>query len=85
MKANNVKISKDFQVVARIESIFNRGINDAVKERRLTCTGANLITIHSKNKDLKEIFEFMKRFKKSKHFKPMIVVPSHILPLEKTC
>ena len=77
-KANNVKISKDFQVVARIESlIFNKGINDAVKRAEAYSeAGANLILIHSKNKNPKEIFDFAKRFKKSKHFKQMIAVPS---------
>ena len=77
-KASNVKISEDFQVVARIESlIFNKGMKDAIKRAEAYSeAGSNLILIHSKKKKPSEIFEFADKFKKSKYYKPIIVVPS---------
>ena len=47
-------------IIARIESfILGKGLNDALKRAEAYSeAGANLILIHSKNKDPKEIFEF---------------------------
>ncbi len=77
-KASNVKISKDFQIVARIESlIFKKGMKDAIKRAEAySDAGSNLILIHSKNKSPNEIIEFSKKFKRSKYYKPIIAVPS---------
>ena len=38
--------------------------------------GADLILKHSKNDNPKEIFNFSKKFKKSKYFIPLVAVPS---------
>ena len=70
--------SKDFLVIARIESfIFGRGVNDALKRAEAySKAGADAILIHSKEKTPAEIFSFAKKFKKSKYFKPLVAVPS---------
>ena len=70
--------SKDFMVIARIESfILGKGLNDALKRAETySKAGADAILIHSKMKSPHEIFAFAKRFKKSKYFIPLVSVPS---------
>ncbi len=70
--------SKDFLIVARIESlILKNGMSDALKRATAySKAGADAILIHSKQKNPKEIFLFAKKFKKSKYYKPLIAVPS---------
>jgi len=70
--------SKDFLIGARIESfILGRGLNDSLKRAKAySQAGADIILIHSKEKNPKEIFSFSKIFKKSKHYKPLVAVPS---------
>ena len=70
--------SKDFMVIARIESfILGKGINDALRRAEVySKAGADAILIHSKEKTPKEIFEFAKIFKRSKFCLPLVSVPS---------
>ena len=70
--------SKDFLVIARIESfIVGKGLNDALKRAEIySKAGADAILIHSKEKNTKEIFSFAKKFRKSKNFIPLVSVPS---------
>lgn len=70
--------SKDFLIGARIESfILGKGLKDALKRAEAySKAGADLILIHSKSNNPKEIFSFSKIFKKTKHFKPLVSVPS---------
>jgi phosphoenolpyruvate mutase len=70
--------SKDFLVIARIESfIVGKGLNDALKRAEIySKAGADAILIHSKEKTTNEIFSFAKKFKKSKNFIPLVSVPS---------
>jgi phosphoenolpyruvate mutase len=70
--------SKDFLIGARIESfILGKGLNDSLKRAKAySQAGADIILIHSKEKNPKEIFSFSKIFKKSKHYKPLVAVPS---------
>ena len=77
-KASNSKVSDDFMIVARIESfILDKGLKDALKRAEAySQAGADAILINSNEKHPKEIFAFANKFKKSKHFKPMISVPS---------
>ena len=72
------RISKDFLIIARIESlILNRGLNDALKRANsYSKAGADLIMIHSKQKKPTEIFKFAKKFKKSKYAIPLVSVPT---------
>ena len=77
-KICNSRQSKDFMIVARIESfIVGKGLNDALKRAEIySKAGADAILIHSKEKTPKEIFAFAKEFKKSKNFIPLVSVPS---------
>lgn len=70
--------SKDFLIIARIESlILNRGMNDACKRAdAYSKSGADLIMIHSKQKKPTEIFNFAKKFRKSKYYVPLVSVPT---------
>jgi phosphoenolpyruvate phosphomutase len=72
------KVSDDFLIVARIESlILGKSIKDALyRAEKYSIAGADAILIHSKESTPKEIFRFAKLFKKSKFFKPMIAIPS---------
>ncbi len=77
-KICNFRQSKDFMVIARIESfILGKGLNDALKRAEIySKAGADAILIHSKEKTPNEIFSFAKKFKKSKNFLPLVSVPS---------
>ena len=77
-KAKNATISDDFFIIARIESyILGKNLNDALKRAEAySKAGADAILIHSKEKNPNQIFEFAKKFVKSKYFKPMVAVPS---------
>ena len=78
MKICKSRQSKDFMVIARIESfIVGKGLNDALKRAEIySKAGADAILIHSKKKTPVEIFSFAKEFKKSKNFIPLVSVPS---------
>ena len=77
-KICNSRNSKDFLVIARIESfILGKGIGDALKRAEIySKAGADAILIHSKEKTPFQIFSFAKKFKKSKNFIPLVSVPS---------
>ena len=74
----NTRRSEDFLIGARIESfILGKGLHDALKRAiAYSKAGADLILIHSKAKNHKEIFAFSKIFRKDKFFKPLVSVPS---------
>jgi phosphoenolpyruvate phosphomutase len=74
----NSRISKDFMMIARIESlILGKPLKDAInRAEQYSKAGADAILIHSKENHPKEIFNFAKIFKKNKFFKPMIAIPS---------
>jgi len=76
--AKKAKISNDFMIIARIESlILGKNISDALKRaNEYSKAGADAILIHSKEKNPKEIFLFAKKFRQSRYFKPMVAVPS---------
>ena len=76
--ASKSKLSKDFYIVARIESfILGKKLNDAIRRAEAYVkSGADAILIHSKSNKPKEIFSFSKIFLKSKYYRPIIVVPS---------
>ena len=77
-KIYNSRQSKDFMIIARIESfILGKGLNDALRRAEIySKAGADAILIHSKQKSPKEIFSFSRIFKKSKNFIPLVSVPS---------
>ena len=76
--AKNAKISDDFMIIARIESlILGKSIDDALRRANAYSEcGADAILIHSKDETPKEISKFTKKWLKSKNFKPIVVVPS---------
>jgi len=73
-----VRSSVDFLVGARIESfILGKGLQDALKRAKAySNAGADIILIHSKENNPKEIFSFSKIFSKTKYSKPLVSVPS---------
>ena len=77
-KACTSRKSKDFLIIARIESfILGKGLKDALKRAEIySKAGADAILIHSKEKTTGEIFSFSKIFAKSKFFIPLVAVPS---------
>lgn len=73
-----VKKTKEFMIIARIESlILEKGMDDAL-ERAFAYVeaGADGIMIHSRKKDPSEIFEFCKKFRDSNLITPIVVVPT---------
>ena len=77
-KAVDSRISDDFFVIARIESlILGKSVDDALKRAEAySAAGADAILIHSKDKNPDKIFTFSKNFSRNKYFKPLIAVPS---------
>ncbi|BCD62068.1 phosphoenolpyruvate phosphomutase [Nitratiruptor sp. YY08-26] len=72
------QITKDFMIIARIESlILGKGLNDALKRAfAYIDAGADGIMIHSRNKEPSEIIEFVKQFRKKDLYTPIVVVPT---------
>jgi len=74
----NAKISNDFMIFARIESlILKKWMDDALKRAKAYVEWwADGIMIHSKEKEPDEIIEFMKEFRKFNKDVPVIAVPT---------
>ncbi len=75
---NNARVTEDFSIFGRIESlILNSGLDDAL-ERAAAYIEAGVygIMIHSKSKSPEEIFEFCRRYRKEGLRAPLVVVPS---------
>ena len=74
----SAKISDDFMVIARIESlILDQGMDDAIERAEAYLkAGADGIMIHSRKKNPDEIFEFCKLYKNLSNRKDLVVVPS---------
>ncbi|HHX66463.1 MAG TPA: phosphoenolpyruvate mutase [Gallicola sp.] len=70
--------TRDFMIFARLESLIaGYGIDDAMmRAKKYIEAGADGIMIHSKEKDGKEIIEFMKEFRKYSKTIPVIMVPT---------
>jgi phosphoenolpyruvate phosphomutase len=74
----NAQIGSDFMIIARVESlILEAGMNDAL-ERAFAYVeaGADGVMIHSRNKDPKEIKEFIHKFRVKDNLTPLVVVPT---------
>jgi len=72
------QISKDFMIVARIESlILEKGIEDALNRAfAYVETGADGIMIHSRQKSPEEVFKFVQKFRTKDKYTPIVVVPT---------
>lgn len=70
--------TKDFMIIARIESlILKQGMDDALKRAKAYIeAGADGILIHSKEKKPDEILFFAKEYKKFAKGIPLVVVPT---------
>jgi len=72
------QVTKDFMIIARIESlILKHGTDDAIKRAKAYIeAGADGIMIHSKEKDGDEIFEFCKLYCQFEKRVPLVAVPT---------
>lgn len=72
------QITKEFMIIARIESlILEKGIDDAMmRAEHYIEAKADGIMIHSSQKTPDEIFDFCKKFRKKWKKIPLVVVPS---------
>lgn len=72
------QITKDFMIIARIESLIcGKDINDALERaKNYIEAGADGIMIHSKEKGGEDIKEFCTKFKQFDSSTPIIAVPS---------
>jgi phosphoenolpyruvate phosphomutase len=77
-QGKKVLVTKDFMIIARIESfILNNGLDDAVKRAKAYIdAGADGLMIHSKSDQPDEISSFCKEYKKFNKRVPLITVPS---------
>lgn len=72
------QVTKDFMIIARIESlILNKGIEDALERAEAYIeAGADGIMIHSREKDGKEILKFCEAYNKFEKRAPLVAVPT---------
>jgi len=74
----SAQITKDFMIIARIESlILEAGMDDALNRAfAYVEAGADGIMIHSRLKDPAEIIEFVTKFREKDSHTPVVVVPT---------
>lgn len=72
------KISQDFMIIARIESlILEKKMHDAVERAEAYVgAGADGIMIHSRKKEPEEIFDFAKIFRNKFQHIPLVSIPT---------
>lgn len=71
-------VTKDFMIIARIESlILGKTVADATERARAyIAAGVDGIMIHSKSQDGKEILEFARQYREFEHRVPLVAVPT---------
>jgi len=72
------QITRDFMIIARIESLIaGKSVGDALERAfAYVAAGADGIMIHSKNKDGMDIKEFCQRFREKDNHTPIVAVPT---------
>ena len=72
------QVTRDFMIIARLESLIaGFGVDDALmRAKKYIAAGADGVMIHSKEKDGKDIFEFLKQFREYSKDIPVVVVPT---------
>ncbi|MDD4527875.1 MAG: phosphoenolpyruvate mutase [Candidatus Margulisbacteria bacterium] len=77
-RGKEAQITKEFMIIARIESlILEKGMDDAIKRAfAYVQAGADGIMIHSRAKTAQEILEFLVKFRKEDKTTPVVVVPT---------
>ncbi len=78
--AKSSVINEDFLVISRIESlILGKTVGEALKRAiAYSKAGTDCIMIHLNDNNPKKIFQFAKKFSKTKYSLPLIAVPSTI-------
>jgi phosphoenolpyruvate phosphomutase / 2-hydroxyethylphosphonate cytidylyltransferase len=76
--AREAKVTDDFMVIARIESlILEAGMKDALhRAAQYVEAGADGLMIHSRRSSPDEIFDFSRQFRKAGEEVPLVCVPS---------
>lgn len=74
----SARVTNDFMIIARIESlILKMGVDDAIHRARCYIdAGADALMIHSKNDTPDEILEFCHRYRDFEIRVPLVAVPS---------
>ncbi len=74
----HAQLTRDFMIIARLESLIaGAGIDDAIKRAKIYLNaGADGIMIHSREKDGKEIAEFLNQFRDFAPDVPVVLVPT---------
>lgn len=77
-EGKKAQVTKDFMIIARLESLIAGHSVDEALERALAYVkaGADGVMIHSKEKDGAEIKEFCERFRKEYEKVPIVLVPT---------
>ena len=77
-EGKKAQITKDFMIIARIESlILKQGLEDALERAHAyVASGSDAIMIHSKETEPDEIIAFCKKFREDDPSTPLVVVPS---------
>ena len=72
------RFSDDFLVIARVESlVLGKSVQDLFNRSvEYSKAGADLIFVSCKDNNPIKLFQFSKKFKKSKYYKPIVAVPS---------
>ena len=72
------RVTNDFMVIARIESLIaGAGMDDAIERAKAyTKAGADAIMIHSKEKSGEEIKNFCLKYRSFEKTTPLVIVPS---------
>jgi len=70
--------TRDFMIISRLESLIaGNSVNDALMRAKIYIdAGVDGVMIHSKEKDGRDIFEFMKKFRDYSKTIPIVVVPT---------
>ncbi|MDD3692599.1 MAG: phosphoenolpyruvate mutase [Oscillospiraceae bacterium] len=74
----HAQLTRDFMIIARLESLIaGAGIDDAINRAKIYLNaGADGIMIHSREKDGKEIAEFLNLFRDFAPNVPVVLVPT---------
>ena len=74
----NAQVTKDFMIIARLESLIaGQTVDEALaRAREYVNAGADGVMIHSKEKSGMDIKEFCQRFRKEFSTVPIVLVPT---------
>lgn len=78
ISGKKAQVTKDFMIIARVESlILGKSVDDAIERAVAYCkAGADGVMIHSKEKTGNDIKKFCNAFRKLNKITPIVVVPS---------